>query len=274
MKTAKTVNTYILGTRKEENMLIKKRKTRRTITWTAAGIVAIVACVGIIKAGVIQESGLISTPVKHYSYTPANKDNPNGYMMETSYNGANNIDQKLFDYEFRKSDSYINNIEYLSEHVSESTATANILNTKAAMEQLTNLAYKKESIESVKTILENEVQPYSTLGFPEDEFVEDSEYSAEKLVGYIKENKISMESEFVSDQSLVYYDDYSEIIRGELLVTFYEGDMKKIGETLGIDKMQKNKQYAIIMDVYTTPDMDYTDHSSYKIEKIDVLDVL
>lgn len=164
------------------------------------------------------------------------------YAHETLYVGDPQLSIDLFTTPFKKSDEYISNIE-LSKKWGEKGLQKLADLTGKTGEEAFNLSYSK--------VTPKEEDPSDFVSYME---------------GIVTENEISMESTFVTDKSLVYYDGMDVIVRGQLIYTVYEAkDTKALAELLGEESIEIGTEYESIIEMYLSPGKDNIDYENYKL---------
>ena len=78
-----------------------------------------------------------------------------------------------------------------------------------------------------------------------------------------------MESTFITDKCLVYYDENSIIVRGLLQYSVYETkDPETLIEAFGIDRLNLGEEYSALVEMKFIPDIDHTDFKSFNLTSI------
>lgn len=191
------------------------------------------------------------------------------YAFETSYSGKPYLSDKLFRKPFQKTDSYICNKD-LFEKV-----------TTGEMEILTKKTTEAAAIlfnESFKDIPAKD--DYSDIFTPAFHlFFADSKQTAENneeavalINSWYIDTKTSMESKWNTDSCLLYYDENSFIVRGQLLFTVYESDdLAAIQNAFYLDELELGKESSVILEMHFIPDIDKNDFSTYTIANCTVV---
>lgn len=165
------------------------------------------------------------------------------FANETAYQGSD-APAALYDIEFKKTDAYVPNIDFISNISTEEFQTA--LNT-------TSKYISKVYGNSYITIL-NDVKPTETnlhfIGIIGDYEETVPKLSIEEL--YV-DNKIDALASFESDRSLIYKDMFYHILRGTMSVTVYgEEQCKAYSDYFGI-LVEDGVQTSIICEAYFIP---------------------
>lgn len=209
-------------------------------------IVLIVSLVFITGFAIIVMNPMLMEKLMGKSKQKADEKSPlDGYTYayETLYVGDPQLSIDLFTTPFKKSDEYISNIE-LSKKFGEKGLQKLAELTGKTGEEAFNLSY-------------SEVTPKEEEG--SSDFVSYME-------GIVSENEISMESTFITDKSLVYYDGMDVIVRGQLIYTVYEAkDTKALAELLGEESIEIGTEYESIIEMYLSPGKDNIDYENYKL---------
>lgn len=190
------------------------------------------------------------------------------YSFETCYSGDPALPGKLFEKPFVRSEEYICNKDLIS---------------KYGIENFTQLAEKAK--ENLSLIFDLAYKDLETLEELPDIFwygyrITDgqSSYSGnEDMMNFIHdvymENHTSMETEIITDKSLIFYDQNNFIVRCMLYITPYEcDDVESLAQVLGVESIDLGETYSKIVEVsYVTMD-DGSDFNQYRIAEIRFLE--
>lgn len=208
-------------------------------------IVSIVSLVFITVFAVIIMNPLLLEKIMGKSIQKAGEKSPlDGYTYahETLYVGDPQLSIDLFTIPFKKSDNYISNIELSKKW------------GKEGLQKLADLTAKTG--EKAFNLSHSEITPKE----------EDPSDFVSCMEGIVAENEISMESTFITDKSLVYYDGMNVIVRGQLIYTVYEAkDTKALAELLGEESIEIGTEYESIIEMYLLPGKDNIDFKNYKL---------
>lgn len=198
----------------------------------AVGAVLLVLVVsGTFKKKVVEEPVIEET----VTVIPDREPETPNYINETVYNGNLKQYMDLYEYPFKKSDSYIQNKDFYKDH-SELFAEFEGDATQF-MEALFNVDYR--NIANNKTVFVTNVlknadyMAYHTTGVDtEDEVTTNLYYYIGDIADYFIKNRVEMEAKFYTDDSLVYKD-YYIFVRGELVFTIYSSDDTELKYPIG-----------------------------------------
>ena len=192
-----------------------------------------------------------------------------GYANETSYSGDGYVPASLFDYPFKKTDSYIMNKDYINTIGAEE---AKILSDRIcdALEQMYTINYETADEGTLKSILEEYISENVFLYSPESgESMDTVEDIATVMHNALVSDNLIMESKAYSDKCMVYHDENCDIIRVKLTRVVYRcDDAKNLEKFFGIKGIEIGKPFSVIYDIYTTPDVRLDERASYVITRI------
>jgi len=184
----------------------------------------------------------------------------NNYAIQTAYVGDPVLDEVLFNTPFKKTENYICNAYYINDKTIDScNITADKI--KKFTEEIFNITYK--DIERKKMYLENNPNYNTNLkGIDLEEYLDNC-----------VNKQISMESKFITDKCMVYYDNYNTIIRGQLFFTIYEcNDLEYLEKLFEIENIKLGEENSILMELYLGSTVNDIKSTEYKINTITILE--
>ena len=167
---------------------------------------------------------------------PSGKISKPDYTLETNYKGHLSQFPELYEIPFRKTDSYICNMDLSREHYNVLEEYEN--DATAFIEAPLNVDYRNIAANQtgfVAEVMQNgDYETFITKNYGKED--EETMYLydyIQDISSYFVENQVEMESKFYTDDSLVYSDFYT-FVRGELVFTIYTSEDTsseyKIGE--------------------------------------------
>ena len=162
------------------------------------------------------------------------------YLAETNFHGEFD-DLSLFDYPFRRSDSYISNKDLDQEELCE------VLSQRATdyVEGMLNVNYRDLAADP-QSYLENlsrncvmDIQIMTDLTDEGGGEIISREEYLEDCIDYFVQNRVSMDASFMTSTSLVWKDDYY-FCRGMIELTVNTADsLKEFGEEIALGEPKK-----------------------------------
>lgn len=254
---------------------MRRDEIKRNLLWLIAVIVIIVtAILGIIVFNLPQSKPTkLNNDVSENSAKKSMVDKGKGtydFAFETIYTGEPYLNSILFEFPFKKTSNYIENKVHMNEIGADN---ANILTTKTeiAAEALFNTAYKDDLLKK-KDLLNETVTSGITVYYDNGIVRSGKKEVLDGFYNWFVNNKVSMESEFQTDKCMVYYDDYSEIVRGQLIFTIYECDnLEDIEKEFNIQNIELGTEYSVVLEFYYSTNEDVTDYDGYKLSGVNCL---
>ena len=188
------------------------------------------------------------------------------YADETIYNGDPWLSSRLFRTPFKKSDNYICNKLFIERFGIENSE---IMVKKASLvaSKIFNIRYKDAM--TIDEELLGEIAPRIEVIFKSGTETEGSEDTLQVINNWFVESQTSMESTFITDKCLVYYDENSIIVRGLLQYSVYETkDSETLIEAFGIDRLNLGEEYSALVEMKFIPDIDHTDFETFNLTSI------
>ena len=186
-----------------------------------------------------------------------------GYASETSYSGSSYVPASLFKYPFKKSDSYIQNKDYIN-LIGAENATITAERTAEGLEKIFNINYEALEESDYEQIIDEYVNSDITIVFPDGTVTEGADELQEKIFELVKEDEIIIESKAYSDSCMVYYDNSFEICRVKLTMVLYScNDLERAAEIFGVENITLGEAFSVIYDVYTGTNIVMGDRSSF-----------
>lgn len=258
---------------------MKVKKTVFNIIMTVIILIAIAGIVTIIAVSYLSnrksDEGSPEKTAENNSRTLSKEDIAapgDGYTSDTVYNGYPHLGKSLFEIPFQKTDNYISNLELISDTMTTDDAKELVKSSKNCVNNIFNI-----STGSVEVQRDNIYQSLSSNFVLEHNGTEyyGTGKAADELNRIYVESGITMESEYISDKCLVYYDENQLIVRGILYFTVYEAsDLNPIESLMGIDDIELGKEYSVIIETYMTSEESYwKDYSNFKINQINICNV-
>lgn len=260
-----------------EKSFMKVKKTIINMIMSVIILIAVAGIITILVAGYlsnIKSNGNSSVNANgNYNRTTSKEDIAapgDGYTAETVYNGYPHLSKALFEIPFKKTENYKSNLELMSDTMTPDEAKELIKSSKTCVNNIFNISTNSVDIQrdniyqslSSNFVLEHNGTEYYGTG-----------KAADELNRIFVESCITMESEYISDKCLVYYDENQLIVRGILYFTVYEGtDLGPLESLMNIDNIELGKEYSVIIETYMMSDEYYKDYSSYKVNQIDIMD--
>lgn len=250
---------------------IQKRKVNKT--WYLVIIISIVAIIMLTMLEMIRN---YSPPSESISDSKSNifdddKYSPE-YAAETSYAGEPALPNILFSFPFGKTEKYMCNKAFIEKTGVEN---AEILSQKAVniSESLFSIAYKdSQETDNKKEFITEELADGLVMYMPDETEVHGKNSVSERVFEWMTDNKVSMESELITDKCMVFYDNYSVRVRGLLLFTVYEcDDLDKLAEIFNLEKLEYGRENAVVIDFNFTSGESWKDCSSYKLQSLYVI---
>ena len=237
-------------------------------------ILIIALCVGLTALGIFLFKDTNATPQTNNSVQNTNtpqvtkteiiemvKQTP--YVAETCYNGASVVDPYLYETPFQKTNKYISNkrlIEKMGEGFLDDKTSLACEYVKCLYDINSN-----DIIADPNTFI-NTFSSYfdETVTFSTDEADVTREYYAESLADKYVKNKAQIDANFITDKSLVFYDNGVVYVRGyiEYTVNAYT-DLEEIRIELRNPELTLGTTYYVVTHVMLVPSV--KDSSQYKI---------
>lgn len=185
------------------------------------------------------------------------------YAKDTCYTGAPYLSDELFKIPFGRTDAYVCNNDFIK-MIGEENAVMLANNSKKVAEALFDLSYQERDGKD-PVLLENLVDGLHVL-FANGTFTESKEDTIELVSNWFVENQISMEAEFYTDKCMVFYDNSSVIVRGQLVFTAY-GDkgLETLQQYFGRESMEPGKEYAVVMEMELISKTNAYDYDTYQL---------
>ena len=199
------------------------------------------------------------------------------YVADTIYTGKSKISPRNFATKFQKSDNYINNrttLEYMEPEIKKNMF--DLANNFAR--DMFNIDYHTIQVDR-KAYEEKLNQYFLTNGafFLPDGTMLKPPYIITDLADWALNGKIQAESEFVTDESLIYVDEGITYIRGELTINPYSCEDDN-GETVylpaGINYKESGKYIIEIGIIYYGDGYKDFIQSPYLIQSYEVIEKL
>lgn len=224
-----------------------------------AAIVMATTAFLVVNKNIKNEDRTPSTPIQNTTISNDDAENTDicDYTSETNYKGKLAQYPDLYQYPFRKSDSYISNKEFSIDH--EDTIKECEADAKQFMETLFNVNYRDIAADMPKYVGKVMTTADYRAYHTEDLFGENEKTILlydyiNNIADYFVQNQMQVDATFYTDSSLVYSDFYI-FVRGELVFTIYDSADTSSEYEIGTE-------YAIPMEVamHRTP-INPNDHS-------------
>ena len=232
-----------------------RARKKKKMLWTFAVIMVIAAVLSIWFTRRIPVKKLYKSGEILLEDTEKTAKVSDGYANETSYSGSSYVPASVFSFPFKKTESYINNKEYINDIGAEE---AGVLSDRIA-----------KAHETYKGVFD-EYASYGVgcINTSTGDYYEGSEDIADMIINFAKDTELVMELKAYSDKSLVYYDEQSDIVRVKVIGAIYNcKNIKKVEDFLGVDSIEIGTPFSMIIDVYTNANFVMDDHSSFVIQR-------
>lgn len=199
-----------------------------------------------------------------------------GFAIETIYTGDPYLPNALFDYAFKKTDGYINNIDIVNEY-GKDTLSPLVDAAKSFTDAMFNVSYKE-----VPDFTAIEDYVADNIRIIRDEDDENADLIGTKNAqDYVQQvfidGRLSMEAEYTTDTCMIYYDEYYTTIRGLLTFTVYESSEDLLADMAtyyGFDEIELGQPYSVVIDYRMIPGTYYGDYSGYEVAGMDIIHTL
>lgn len=190
------------------------------------------------------------------------------YSFETCYSGDPALPDKLFEQPFARTEEYICNKDLINKY--------GVTNFKQLAEKA------KENLSLIFDLAYRDLEMLDELPdiFWYGYRITDgqSSYSGnEDMMNFIHdvymENHTSMETDIITDKSLIFYDQNNYIVRCMLYLTPYEcDDVESLAQVLGVERIELGETYSKIVEVSYVTMEDGSDFNEYRIAEIRFLE--
>lgn len=245
-----------------------RARKKKKMLWTFAVIMVIAAVLSIWFTRRIPVKKLYKSGEILLEDTEKTAKVSDGYANETSYSGSSYVPASVFSFPFKKTESYINNKEYINDIGAEEAGVLSDRIAKA-LEEIYNINYETIDHETYKGVFD-EYASYGVgcINTSTGDYYEGSEDIADMIINFAKDTELVMELKAYSDRSLVYYDEQSDIVRVKVIGAIYNcKNIKKVEDFLGVDSIEIGTPFSMIIDVYTNANFVMDDHSSFVIQR-------